>query len=140
SAGLKLCRGERVLILDADLQDPPELLPQMMTLMDRGADVVYGQRMQRDGESVFKKTTAFLFYRVLSHLADVNIPVDTGDFRLLRRKVVDALNDMPEQYRFIRGLVAWIGFSQVPLPYRRDPRFAGVTKYPLRKLLRFATD
>ncbi len=140
SAGLKLCRGERVLILDADLQDPPELLPQMMALMDRGADVVYGQRSQREGEGVFKRTTAFLFYRLLSRLTDVDIPVDTGDFRLIDRKVVDALNSMPEQYRFIRGLVAWIGFTQVALPYKRSPRYAGVTKYPLRKMLRFATD
>jgi len=140
SAGLKICRGERILIIDADLQDPPELLPQMMELMDGGADVVYGQRIHRDGEGAFKKATAYLFYRLLSRLTDVNIPVDTGDFRLADRKVIDALNNMQEQYRFIRGMVSWIGFRQVALPYRREPRYAGVTKYPLRKMIRFATD
>lgn len=140
SAGLKICRGERVLILDADLQDPPELLPQMMDLMDGGADVVYGQRIYRDGEGALKKATAYLFYRILSRVTDVHIPVDTGDFRLASRKVIDALNNMPEQYRFIRGMVSWIGFRQVALPYRREPRYAGVTKYPLRKMIRFASD
>jgi len=140
SAGLKLCRGERALILDADLQDPPELLPQMMELMDAGANVVYGQRLAREAESAFKKATAHLFYRLLSRLTEVEIPMDTGDFRLLDRKVIDALNEMPEQYRFVRGLVAWLGFKQVPLTYHREARYAGRSKYPLSKMLRFAGD
>jgi dolichol-phosphate mannosyltransferase len=140
SAGLKLCRGSRLLILDADLQDPPELLPEMMALMDAGANVVYGQRLHRQGDSAFKKATAHLFYRMLSRLTEVEIPVDTGDFRLIDRKVIDALNDLPEHYRFVRGLVAWLGFKQVPLVYRREARYAGRSKYPLRKMIRFAGD
>jgi len=140
SAGLKLCRGERVLIIDADLQDPPELLPQMMALMDQDADVVYGQRSRRLGESGLKKVTAALFYRLLNVMTDVNIPVDAGDFRLMSRRVLDALNAMPEQHRFIRGMVSWIGFRQVPLVYERQERFAGETKYPFRKMVRFALD
>jgi len=140
TAGLSLCRGERVLIIDADLQDPPELLGEMMAAMDRGADVVYGQRTQRDGEGVFKRATAFLFYRLLSAFSEVEIPKDTGDFRLMDQKVLDALNGMPEQHRFIRGMVAWLGFKQVPLPYSRDARFSGETKYPFRKMARFAVD
>src|SRR5690242_12197275 len=119
SAGLTLCRGARVLIIDADLQDPPELLPQMMALMDQGADVVYGQRISRDGETWFKRTTAGLFYRLLARLVDVPIPVDSGDFRLMSRRALDVLNAMPEQHRFIRGMVSWIGMRQVPLLYRR---------------------
>lgn len=140
TAGLTLARGDRVLVVDADLQDPPELLPDMMALMDRGADVVYGQRLQREGEGLFKRATAFVFYRLLSLFSEVEIPKDTGDFRLMNRKVVDALNRMPEQHRFIRGMVAWLGFNQVPIKYTRDPRFAGTTKYPLRKMARFAAD
>lgn len=140
TAGLTLCRGERVLIIDADLQDPPELLGDMMAAMDRGADVVYGQRTQREGEGAFKRATAFLFYRLLSAFSEVEIPKDTGDFRLMDRKVLDALNQMPEQHRFIRGMVAWLGFRQVPLHYARDARFSGETKYPFRKMARFAAD
>jgi dolichol-phosphate mannosyltransferase len=140
TAGLSMSRGDRVLILDADLQDPPELLQDMMAAMDRGADVVYGQRVRRDGDGAFKRGSAFLFYRLLSWFSEVDIPKDTGDFRLMSRKVVDALNRMPEQHRFIRGMVAWLGFRQVPLPYAREPRFAGRTHYPLRKMARFATD
>lgn len=140
TAGLTLCRGERVLIIDADLQDPPELLPEMMAAMDRGADVVYGQRAQREGEGLFKKATAFVFYRLLSMFSEVDIPKDTGDFRLINRKVTDALNEMPEQHRFIRGMVAWLGFKQVPLRYSRAQRFLGTTKYPLGKMARFAAD
>src|SRR6516164_4596008 len=140
SAGLSLARGERILVIDADLQDPPELLPEMMRLMDGGADVVYGQRVERDGETWFKRASARVFYRLLLRMTDVGIPPDTGDFRLMRRPVLDALLAMPEQQRFIRGMVAWIGFRQVPLEYRRDRRFAGETKYPLRKMLTFAVD
>jgi dolichol-phosphate mannosyltransferase len=112
----------------------------MMAAMDRGADVVYGQRNAREGERVFKRATAFLFYRLLSFFSEVEIPKDTGDFRLMDRKVVDALNQMPEQHRFIRGMVAWLGFTQVAMPYSREPRFSGETKYPFRKMARFAAD
>jgi dolichol-phosphate mannosyltransferase len=111
TAGLELCRGERILVLDADLQDPPELLPEMMARMDEGHDVVYGQRVRREGESWFKKSTASIFYRLLSRMADIEIARDTGDFRLMSRRALDQLNAMPERYRFIRGMVSWIGFS-----------------------------
>jgi len=127
-------------VIDADLQDPPELLPEMMRLIDDGADVVYGQRLGRDGETWFKKLSATAFYRLLLRMTDVAIPPDAGDFRLMSRQVLDALLAMPEQQRFIRGMVAWIGFRQVPLQYHRDKRFAGKTKYSLRKMLTFAID
>ena len=140
SAGLSVCTGDRVLVLDADLQDPPELLPEMMRLMDDGADVVYGQRETRLGETWFKRHSAAWFYRVLNWLVDIRIPTDTGDFRLMSRRVLDHLNAMPEQYRFVRGMVSWLGFRQVPLVYDRQERFAGTTKYPLRRMLRFAAD
>jgi dolichol-phosphate mannosyltransferase len=140
SAGLSLCSGQYVLIIDADLQDPPELLPQMMRLMNEGADVVYGQRQTRPGESAFKKSTAAAFYRLLRGLADTGIPVDAGDFRLMRREVVDVLNAMPEHHRFIRGMVSWIGYNQVPLLYDRAPRTSGKTRYSLAKMIRFALD
>jgi dolichol-phosphate mannosyltransferase len=140
SAGLSLARGERILVIDADLQDPPELLPEMMRLMDDGADVVYGQRLERDGETWFKKLSASAFYRLLLQMTDIPIPPDAGDFRLMARRVLDALLAMPEQQRFIRGMIAWVGFRQVPLQYHRDRRFAGETKYPLTKMLRFAVD
>lgn len=140
SAGLSVCRGERIFILDADLQDPPELLSKMMARMDDGCDVVYGQRIKREGETVFKKATAFLFYRLLNRMVDVDIPKDTGDFRLLSRRALDVLNSMPEQHRFIRGMVSWVGFRQEALPYERAARFAGETKYPLSKMIRFAVD
>ncbi|NOD78573.1 MULTISPECIES: glycosyltransferase family 2 protein [unclassified Ruegeria] len=140
SAGLIHCRGEIVLVLDADLQDPPELLPDMLAVLNEGADVVYGQRIKREGESLAKKTTASAFYRLLRLLSDVEIPLDTGDFRLMRRKVVDYLNTMPEEDRFIRGMVSWLGFRQVKFSYERAERFAGETKYPFRKMLRLAID
>jgi polyisoprenyl-phosphate glycosyltransferase len=141
TAGLDLCRGETVMIIDADLQDPPELLPEMMQVMrDQSADVVYGVRRSRSGETAFKRATAHGFYRLLSRATEVDIPVDTGDFRLMSRRALDALLSMPEQARFIRGMVAWIGFKQVPFAYDRQERFAGSTKYPLRKMLRFAFD
>jgi dolichol-phosphate mannosyltransferase len=140
SAGLALSRGARVFVIDADLQDPPELLPEMMRLMDDGADVVYGQRLTRKGESPFKNLTAKLFYRLLARSTTVDIPVDTGDFRLMSRAVVDVLNRMPEAHRFLRGMVAWVGFKQVPLHYARAERIAGTTKYPFGKMLRLALD
>jgi len=140
SAGLTIARGDRILIIDADLQDPPELLSAMLRLMDEGADVVYGQRTVRHGESAAKRATAALFYRLLNRLTDVRIPVDTGDFRLMSRRALDVLNAMPEQHRFIRGMVSWIGFRQVALPYERHERFAGETKYPFSRMLRLAID
>lgn len=140
SAGLKFCRGERIFILDADLQDPPELLPAMMARMDEGVDVVYGQRSERAGESAFKKVTAHIFYRTLNKLIDIKVPPDTGDFRLMSRQVLNILNDMPEHYRFIRGMVSWIGFRQEAMTYQRAPRFAGQTHYGLSKMLKLAAD
>ncbi len=140
TAGLSVCRGERILIIDADLQDPPELLVDMMRMMDEGADVVYGQRRQRDGESLFKRATAAAFYRLIGRLTDVQIPPDAGDFRLVTRRVLDLLLAMPERHRFIRGMVAWIGGRQVPLGYDRHARVAGESKYPLAKMIRFAAD
>lgn len=141
TAGLQQCRGERILIIDADLQDPPELLGSMMQLMDTtGADVVFGQRKHRAGETAFKKATAALFYRLFRRLTDVPIPVDTGDFRLINRRTLEVLNSMPEQQRFIRGMVAWIGLRQVPFLYDRQPRRAGETAYPFLKMVRFAID
>ena len=140
TAGLSVCRGERILIIDADLQDPPELLPEMMALIDQGADVVYGQRRAREGESLFKRVTAAAFYRLIGRMTDVEIPLDAGDFRLMTRPVLDLLLAMPERHRFIRGMVAWIGGRQVPIVYDRRPRAAGESKYPLSKMIRFAAD
>ena len=140
SAGLTIARGDRVLILDADLQDPPELLGEMMALMDAGSHVVYGQRTNREEETWFKIQSASLFYRLLRKLVDIEIPVDTGDFRLMSRRAVDLLNSMPEQNRFIRGMVSWIGLQQSAVRYERQARFAGETKYPFSKMLRFAVD
>jgi glycosyltransferase involved in cell wall biosynthesis len=140
SAGLEICQGERVLVLDADLQDPPELLSQMMRLMDAGRDIVYGQRTKREGETPFKKISAHLFYRLLHWLVDIEIPPDAGDFRLMSRRAVDILNAMPEHHRFIRGMVSWMGLRQEAMPYERAARFAGETKYPLAKMARLAID
>lgn len=140
SAGLRYATGKRILILDADLQDPPELLPRMMALMDAGNDVVYGKRISRKGETAFKKASSSMFYRLLNRLSEVDIPRDTGDFRLMSRRALDVLNAMPEQHRFIRGMVSWIGFRQAAIEYHRDERFAGETKYPLRRMLRLTMD
>lgn len=140
SAGLSVARGERCLIIDADLQDPPELLPRMMARMDEGYDVVYGTRLSRAGETGFKKLSALLFYRLFKSLVDFDIPLDTGDFRLISRRALTVLLSMPEQHRFIRGMVSWVGFRQIAIPYERDKRLAGETKYPLRKMLSFAMD
>ena len=141
TAGLDLCRGDTILIIDADLQDPPELLKDMMEVMRREeADVVYGVRTVRAGETRFKRATAHAFYRMLARATEVDIPLDAGDFRLMSRRALNVLLSMPEQARFIRGMVAWIGFKQVPFQYKRDERFAGETKYPVRKMIRFALD
>ncbi len=140
TAGLALARGERVMIIDADLQDPPELLGEMMRRMDEGCDVVYGRRRQRARESRFKLASASLFYKLLRTIAEVDIPKDTGDFRLMSRRVVERLNAMPEQDRFLRGMIAWLGGRQVELLYDRDPRYAGATGYTLTKMVRLAVD
>ena len=141
TAGLDLSRGATILIIDADLQDPPELLPAMYSAMrEQHADVVFGVRKSRAGETAFKRATAHGFYRLLSRATEVEIPLDTGDFRLMSRRALNALLAMPEQARFIRGMVAWIGFRQIPFAYDRQERFAGATKYPLKKMMRFAFD
>lgn len=140
SAGLSVARGERCLIIDADLQDPPELLSDMMVLMDQGFDVVYGRRISREGESIFKTLSASIFYRLLRRMVDFDIPLDTGDFRIMSRRALDLLLAMPEQHRFIRGMVSWIGFRQAALPYEQNKRLSGETKYPLKKMIAFATD
>ena len=140
SAGLQVCRGDLVLVLDADLQDPPELLPKMLDKVREGYDVVYGQRVHRHGETLFKRAAAASFYRLLERMIDISIPRDTGDFRLMTRRVVDQLNAMPERFRFIRGMVSWVGFRQTAIPYERDPRFAGESHYPLRRMLGLAID
>ena len=140
TAGLHHVRGERVLIIDSDLQDPPELLPQMMKLMDGGADNVYGQRLSREGVPLWKKLAYKNYYRLLSLLAGCEIPPDTGDFRLISRRVVDIMNKMPEHHRFLRGMVSWVGFRQVAIQYHRDARFAGESGYTLAKLFRIAVD
>jgi polyisoprenyl-phosphate glycosyltransferase len=141
TAGLDLCRGETILIIDADLQDPPELLAEMIATMHREeADVVYGVRATRGGETAFKRATAHAFYRLLRSATDTDIPIDAGDFRLISRRALNVLLAMPEQARFVRGMVAWIGFRQVPFVYHRDARLAGKTNYPLSKMIRFAVD
>ncbi len=140
TAGMDLSAGDAVVVIDADLQDPPEVIPSMFALWRDGYEVVYGKRISRKGESFFKKFSAKVFYRFLSAMTDVNIPVDTGDFRLLDRKVIEALKNTPERNRYVRGLVSWLGFRQTAYEYERQERFAGTTKYPLRKMLRLATD
>jgi dolichol-phosphate mannosyltransferase len=138
TAGLSFVRGQVIVILDADLQDPPELIPDMIEKWRQGYQVVYAQRTQRRKEGWFKRFTAYAFYRLLKQLADVDIPTDTGDFCLMDRKVVDVLNSMPERNRYIRGLRAWIGFQQTYIRFERDPRFAGEVKYTFRKSLSLA--
>lgn len=140
TAGIDAARGDAVVLIDADLQDPPEVIHEMLRKWREGYDVVYGTRTERPGESRFKLATARGFYRLLNRLSDVPIPLDTGDFRLMSRKVVTTLQAMPERDRFVRGMVSWVGFNQTALPYRRAERFAGESKYPLRKMIRFATD
>ena len=141
TAGLYTCRGARILTIDADLQDPPELLADMWRLMDRAeADVVYGLRRARQGETMLKRGTAALFYRLMQRIGYADMPVDAGDFRLMTRRVLDILNSMPEQHRFIRGMVSWIGLRQVPLAYDRAARHSGEKNYPLAKMIGLAFD
>ncbi len=135
TAGLHIAKGDAVVVIDADLQDPPEIIPDMIALWEQGNDVVYAKRKKREGESLFKRVTAKMFYRLLHVFSDTDIPEDTGDFRLMDKKVVDAFNAMGEHNRFIRGMVAWLGYKQVPLEYVREKRFAGKTKYTLKKML-----
>ena len=140
TAGLTASRGHAVVIIDADLQDPPEVIPEMVDRWREGYDIVYGVRQSREGESGFKLWTAKLFYRVISRLSDVKIPEDAGDFRLLSRKALNALLALPERHRLLRAMCSWVGYRQYALTYRRDPRFAGNTKYPLRKMIALALD
>lgn len=140
TAGIDAAHGDAVVLIDADLQDPPEMIPQMVARWRDGFDVVYGTRTERHGESAFKSTTARGFYRLLNRLSDIPIPLDTGDFRLMSRAVVDTLRAMPERDRFVRGMVSWVGLRQTALPYPRAARQGGDSKYPLGKMVRFAID
>jgi dolichol-phosphate mannosyltransferase len=140
TAGLEHAEGDAVAVIDADLQDPPEALLDMVAAWRGGADVAYAVRVERDGESWFKLVTARAFYRLINRMSDTAIPLDTGDFRLMDRRVVNGLLAMPERDRFLRGMVAWVGYRQEPIPIQRAPRAAGVTHYPLRRMVRFAVD
>ena len=140
TAGIQYVTGDAVIIMDADLQDPPELLPEMVALWEEGNEVIYGQRRSRKGESAFKLLTAKMFYRTLNALSDVEIPKDTGDFRLVDKKVIDVINIMPEHNKFLRGLFSWVGFQQKAYFYEREERKAGKTKYPFQKMWKLASD
>ena len=140
SAGIDRAVGKVAVIIDADLQDPPEVIPGMIEKWSTGYEVVYGVRKKRKGESLFKRVTAALFYRLLRQMTPIEIPLDAGDFRLLDRKVLEELKKMPERRRFVRGMVSWVGFRQTSVEYVREKRFAGTTKYPLRKMINFAID
>lgn len=140
TAGMDYASGEAIVIIDADLQDPPELILHMIEKWKEGYDVVYAKRTKRKGETFFKKVTAYAFYRLLRAATEIDIPLDTGDFRLIDRKVRDQLTQMRERSRFVRGLVSWVGFKQTAIEYERDERFAGETKYPLKKMIRFSLD
>lgn len=140
TAGMDFAEGDTIVVIDGDLQDPPEVIPKMIEKWKEGFDVVYGKRTERKGETFFKKFTSKAFYRFLRKMTDVDIPVDTGDFRLIDRKVCDALKRINEKNRYIRGLISWLGFKQSAVEFSRDKRFAGETKYPLKKMLRFAFD
>ncbi|BBN99370.1 glycosyltransferase family 2 protein [Sporolactobacillus terrae] len=140
TAGMDYAMGQAIVVIDADLQDPPELILQMIGKWKEGFEVVYGKRMERKGESFFKKKTAALFYRILRVSTDIDIPLDTGDFRLIDRRVCDEMKRIPEKNRFIRGLVSWVGFKQTAVEYIRDERLAGETKYPLKKMLKLSID
>ena len=140
TAGLKYVSGDAVIIMDADLQDPPELIPDMLKYWENGYDVIYGKRKKREGESAFKLLTAKVFYETLNKLSDVEIPKDTGDFRLVDKKVVDVINNLPEHNKFLRGLFSWVGFKQYAYEYERKERVAGKTKYPLKKMIKLAKD
>ena len=140
TAGLEHARGDAIVMLDGDLQDPPELIPTMLERWREGVDVVYAVREQRLGETLFKKTTARWFYRVFRRLTGMDLAVESGDFRLMDRRALDALLAMPERNRFLRGMTVWVGFTQTAVPFVREERTAGVTKYPLRRMLRFSFD
>ncbi len=140
SCGLRMVRGRAAVLIDADLQDPPSVIPQFHAKWRQGYDIVYGVRAEREGEGAVKRVTSYLFYRVLNLLADVEIPADTGDFRLMDRRVVDHFNSLEERNRFVRGMVAWLGFRQTGVEYRRKPRHRGETKYSLTRLLLFSLD
>ena len=140
TAGIKYVTGDAIVIMDADLQDPPELIPDMLKLWEDGNEVIYGKRKARKGESLFKLMTAKMFYNTLNALSDVDIPKDTGDFRLVDRKVVDTINNLPEHNKFLRGLFSWVGYKQYAYEYERQERKAGKTKYPLKKMLKLASD
>lgn len=140
TAGLDNCKGDAAVVIDADLQDPPQVILDMVKKWEEGYDVIFGKRRERAGESAFKLLTAKWFYRFINRLSDVDIPLDTGDFRLMDRKALDQFLSMREVYRFVRGMVAWIGFKQTFVEYDRESRFAGETKYPLKKMLRLASD
>lgn len=140
TCGLKYTTGDAVVIMDADMQDPPEVIDEMIKLWEDGNEVIYAKRKTRKGETAFKLFTAKMFYKVLNGLSNVDIPKDTGDFRLADRKVIDVINSLPEHNKFLRGLFSWVGFKQTPLEYERNERFAGKTKYPLKKMLKLASD
>ena len=140
TAGIDHAAGNAVVVIDADLQDPPEAIPDLINAWKGGAELVYAVRAERKGETFFKKLTASLFYRLISSMTDLKIPLDSGDFRLMDRKVVEALKQVREHHRFMRGLSVWVGFKQAGVPYVRQERYAGTTKYPLKKMIRFATD
>lgn len=140
TAGLKYVTGDAIVIMDADLQDPPELIPDMLKEWENGFEVIYGKRKKRKGESPFKLLTAKMFYSTLNSLSNIEIPKDTGDFRLVDRKVVDVINSLPEHNKFLRGLFSWVGFNQKAYEYERQERVAGKTKYPLSKMLKLASD
>jgi dolichol-phosphate mannosyltransferase len=140
SAGIHNSSGDIAIIIDADLQDPPELFGEMInTYINTKCNVVYGVRRERNGESLFKKITADLFYKLIKKLSDTNLPLNTGDFRLIDRSVISAFNNLKERNKYIRGVITWLGFKQIPMYYNREPRFAGSTKYPLSKMIKFAT-
>lgn len=140
TAGMDYARGDAVVIIDADLQDPPEVILEMISEWKNGYDVVYGKRSKREGETFFKKLTAKAYYRLLKSMTNVDIPVDTGDFRLIDRKVCDTMKSLPERNRYIRGLVSWVGYKQKAVEYVREERYAGETKYPLKKMIKLAMD
>lgn len=140
TAGMDYALGAAVVVIDADLQDPPELILEMIAKWKEGFDVVYAKRTKRKGETFFKKQTASLFYRILSASTDLEIPTDTGDFRLLDRRVCEELKRLPEKNRYVRGLVSWVGFKQIAVEYERDERLAGETKYPLKKMIKLSMD
>ena len=140
SAGIDFCKGDAVVIIDADLQDPPELIPELIKQWQNGYDNVYARRTSREGESILKKITSYLFYRFIRGMTHIDIPADTGDFRLLSRRAVDALKQLPERNRFMKGLYAWIGYPAIAVDYRRDPRYAGETKWNYWKLWNFALE